>query len=82
MSADYFAEFATVRFEGPESDNDLAYRWYDKDRMVLGKRMEDHLRFAGPAATSLARAPSAVLGMPGLMTRALPRPSVRRHWHS
>lgn len=46
MSADYFAEFATVRYEGPDSDNDLAYRWYDKDRVILGKRMEDHLRFA------------------------------------
>jgi xylose isomerase len=46
MSADYFAPFDTVRYEGPDSTNDLAYRWYDKDRVVLGKRMEDHLRFA------------------------------------
>ena len=46
MSADYFADFQTVRYEGPESANDLAYRWYDKDRVVMGKRMEDHLRFA------------------------------------
>src|SRR5438034_6077442 len=46
MSADYFAEFSTVRYEGPQSKNELAYRWYDKDRVVLGKRMEDHLRFA------------------------------------
>lgn len=46
MSADYFAPFATVKYEGPGSTNDLAYRWYDKDRLVMGKRMEDHLRFA------------------------------------
>ncbi|HEX7856178.1 MAG TPA: xylose isomerase [Sphingobium sp.] len=46
MSADYFAEFPTVRYEGLDSANDLAYRWYDKDRVILGKRMEDHLRFA------------------------------------
>ncbi len=46
MSADYFAPFDTIRYEGPDSANDLAYRWYDKDRLVLGKRMEDHLRFA------------------------------------
>ena len=46
MSADYFAPFDTVRYEGPDSVNDLAYRWYDKDRVVLGKRMEDHLRVA------------------------------------
>ena len=46
MSAAYFDEFATVRYEGPESTSDLAYRFYDKDRMVFGKRMEDYLRFA------------------------------------
>lgn len=46
MTADYFAEFDTVRFAGPDASDDLAYRWYDKDRVVLGKRMEDHLRFA------------------------------------
>ena len=32
--------------EGPGSDNDLAFRVYDPDRMVLGKRMEDQLRIA------------------------------------
>lgn len=46
MSAAYFDEFATVRYEGLESTSDLAYRFYDKDRMVFGKRMEDYLRFA------------------------------------
>ncbi|MDF8332774.1 xylose isomerase [Novosphingobium cyanobacteriorum] len=46
MSAAYFEEFATVRYEGPESTSDLAYRFYDKDRVVFGKRMEDYLRFA------------------------------------
>ena len=45
-SSDYFAPFDTVAYEGPDSRNDLAYRWYDKDRVVLGKRMEDYLRFA------------------------------------
>lgn len=46
MSAAYFDEFSTIRYEGPESTNDLAYRFYDKDRVVFGKRMEDYLRFA------------------------------------
>lgn len=46
MSADYFAQFDTVRYEGPDATSDLAYRWYDKDRVVFGKRMEDYLRFA------------------------------------
>ena len=45
MSADFFSNFETVRFD-PNAKGDLAYRVYDKDRMVMGKRMEDHLRFA------------------------------------
>ncbi len=35
-----------VRFAGPDAEDELAYRVYDPDRMVLGKRMEDHLRIA------------------------------------
>jgi xylose isomerase len=46
MSSSYFADIAPIAYEGVESDNELAYRWYDKDRVVMGKRMEDHLRFA------------------------------------
>ncbi|TVV74091.1 xylose isomerase [Sphingomonas solaris] len=46
MSADYFAPFDTVRYEGPDSANDFAYRWYDKDRVVFGKTMEEYLRVA------------------------------------
>ena len=42
----YFAEIPAIPFEGPNSQNPLAYRYYQKDRMVLGKRMEDQLRFA------------------------------------
>ena len=35
-----------IAYEGPDSENPLAFRWYDADRVVAGKRMEDHLRFA------------------------------------
>ena len=42
----YFADVAPIAFEGPASTNPLAFKWYDRDRLVLGKRMEDHLRFA------------------------------------
>ena len=35
-----------VAYEGPESRNPLAFRHYDPDEVVLGKRLEDHLRFA------------------------------------
>jgi xylose isomerase len=42
----YFNAIAPIRFEGADSKNPLAFKWYDRDRMVMGKRMEDHLRFA------------------------------------
>ncbi|MBN9348530.1 MAG: xylose isomerase [Devosia sp.] len=41
---DFFKGVAPVRFEGPSSTNPLAYRHYNKDELVLGKRMEDHIR--------------------------------------
>ena len=45
MSELFFSEVSEpVRFEGLESSNPFAFKVYDPDRMVLGKRMEDHLR--------------------------------------
>ena len=41
---DFFKGISPVKFEGPKSSNPLAYRHYDKDEKVLGKRMEDHIR--------------------------------------
>jgi xylose isomerase len=41
-----FADVAPIRFEGAEATSDLAFRVYDKDRMVLNKRMGDWLRVA------------------------------------
>jgi xylose isomerase len=35
-----------IAYEGPESDNSLAFHWYDADRVVAGRRMAEHLRFA------------------------------------
>ena len=46
MADTYFKDIPSIRFEGPESENPLAFRYYDKNRMVLGKRMEDQLRCA------------------------------------
>jgi xylose isomerase len=43
---DFFHGIAPIRFEGPETENDFAFRHYDPDEMVMGKRMEDHLRFS------------------------------------
>jgi xylose isomerase len=46
MSTSYFADIEPIRFEGLESTNPLAYRYYDKNRVVMGKTMAQHLRMA------------------------------------
>ena len=46
MSKSYFSDIAPIPFEGIKSANSLAYRYYDKDRLVLGKSMAKHLRLA------------------------------------
>lgn len=43
---EYFKGIGQISFEGPESDNPLAFRWYDPNRVVAGKTMQEHLRFA------------------------------------
>jgi hypothetical protein len=40
----YFGAVPPIKFEGLKSDNPLAFRYYNKDQVVLGKRMEDLLR--------------------------------------
>ena len=39
-----FSDLSPIRYEGPDSTNPLAYRWYEADRIVLGKPLKDHLR--------------------------------------
>jgi len=43
---EFFKNIAPVKFEGIESTNPLAFRHYDADRIILGKSMKEHLRFA------------------------------------
>jgi len=44
---EFFKGIGQIKYEGLESDNPLAFRWYDADKVVAGKTMKDHLRFAG-----------------------------------
>jgi xylose isomerase len=46
MSTSYFQDIEPIQFEGVESTNPLAYRYYDKSRVVMGKTMAEHLRMA------------------------------------
>ena len=43
---EFFAGINAIQFEGLESDNPLAFRWYDANKIVRGKPMKDWLRFA------------------------------------
>jgi xylose isomerase len=45
MATGFFGDIKPVKYEGPDSTNPLAFRYYNKDEIVAGKRMEDHLRF-------------------------------------
>lgn len=42
----YFKNIGKIAFEGKGSDNPLAFKHYDENRMVGGKSMKDHFRFA------------------------------------
>jgi len=42
----FFSAIEPIRYAGPDAASALAFRYYDKDRVVRGKRMEDHLRMA------------------------------------
>ena len=44
--AAYFPTVKKVQFEGPDSKNPLAFRYYDAERIVGNKTMAEHLRFA------------------------------------
>ena len=43
---EFFKGIGQVNYEGQNSDNPLAFRWYDENRIIGGKSMKDHLRFA------------------------------------
>ncbi|WP_315741600.1 MULTISPECIES: xylose isomerase [unclassified Bradyrhizobium] len=46
VSTPFFQTGTTVSYGGADARSPLAFRWYDKDRLVGGKRLEDQLRFA------------------------------------
>ena len=41
-----FPEISKIRYEGPQSKNPLAFRWYNEDEVVEGKTMKEHFRFS------------------------------------
>lgn len=45
-SKEYFKSIGQIKYEGLESNNPLAYRWYDENKIVAGKPLKEWLRFA------------------------------------
>ncbi|WP_343117099.1 xylose isomerase [Ostreiculturibacter nitratireducens] len=43
---EFFKGIPKIRYEGPESTHEFAFRHYNPDELVMGKRLEEHLRFA------------------------------------
>ena len=43
---EYFPQIGKIKFEGTESKNPLAFRYYDAEKVVMGKKMKDWLKFA------------------------------------
>lgn len=46
MSKEFFPQISKIPFEGTESKNPLAFHYYDAEKVVLGKKMKDWLKFA------------------------------------
>ena len=44
--SDYFKNINEIKFEGENSTNPLSFKFYDENKIVMGKKMKDHLRFA------------------------------------
>ncbi|MFZ9045975.1 MAG: xylose isomerase [Cyclobacteriaceae bacterium] len=43
---EYFKGIEKITFEGKESDNPFAFKYYDENKTIAGKKMKDHFRFA------------------------------------
>ena len=43
---EYFPRIGKISYEGPKSKNPLAFKYYDEDKVIAGKKMKDHFRFA------------------------------------
>lgn len=43
---EYFKSIGQIKYEGPESDNPLAFRWYDENKVVAGKTMKEYLKYS------------------------------------
>jgi xylose isomerase len=68
----YFSEVKkTIEFEGPNSNNPLAFKYYNKEQVVGNKKMSEHLKFAVAYWHSVMGSGSDIFGGPSFV----------RAWH-
>lgn len=66
---EYFKNITRIKYEGRESKDPLAFRWYKADQVVAGKPMKEHFKFAVAYWHSLCGGGSDPFGAP---TRPMP----------
>lgn len=66
---EYFKNITKINFEGRESKNPFAFRWYDESKIVAGKSMKEHFKFAVAYWHSLCGGGADPFGAP---TRPMP----------
>ena len=52
---EYFPGIGKIKFEGKESKNPMAFRYYDADKVIMGKKMSEWLKFAMDGGTLFAQ---------------------------
>jgi xylose isomerase len=67
VSQSVFAEFPTVHYAGLEATDEFSYRYYDPEKVILGKPLAEHLRFAVAYWHSLAMNGSDPFGAPTIV---------------
>src|SRR5450755_3199921 len=43
---EFFPGIGEIKFEGRDSDNPMAFKWYDENKIIAGKKLKDHVKFA------------------------------------
>lgn len=64
MSKAAFPDVTKIKFEGPQSDNPLAFQYYNADEVVEGKTMKEHLRFSTVYWHTMCGAGADMFGSP------------------
>lgn len=44
--SEIFSNVPVIKYEGPDSKNPFAFKYYDPEKVILGKKMKEHLPFA------------------------------------